>query len=186
MNLLHWLYSWKIKLMTDFSDSLRKLQKSVIYIWKQKFGNARQLLTAVMIGKLTTALREWFAMNQQQVAIAQRTPDRNPETHRQHTFASHTPLQKSPPSRWGGTTKVKMSHTPINTASQHGFLSQVYDHFGNQIISLFVTALDIRITFYLIVIKSGTQSNRCSADWVVEQDPGKVLGLNIFWKHHVL
>lgn len=33
---------------------------------------------AVTIGKLTTALREWLAMSQQQVAIAQRTPDRNP------------------------------------------------------------------------------------------------------------
>lgn len=110
-----------------------------------------------MIGKLTTALREWFAMNQQQVAIAQRTPDRNPETHRQHTFANHIPFQKSPHSRWSGATKVKISHTPINTASQHGFLSHVYDHFGNQIISLFVTALDIRITFYLIDIKSSTQ-----------------------------
>lgn len=125
-----------------------------------------------MIGKLTTALRERFAMNQQQVAIAQRTPDRNPETHRQHTFANHIPLQKGPHPRRNGTTEVEISHTSINTDSQRGFLSHVYDYFGKQIISLFVTALGVRITFYLTDIKSSTQSNRCSKDWVIERDPG--------------
>ena len=37
-------------------------------------------LTAVMIGKLITALSEWLAMNQQQVAMAHSTPDRKPGT----------------------------------------------------------------------------------------------------------
>lgn len=33
-----------------------------------------------MIGKLITALSEWLAMNQQQVAMAHSTPDRKPGT----------------------------------------------------------------------------------------------------------
>lgn len=37
-------------------------------------------LTAVMTGKLITALSEWLAMNQQQVAMAHSTPDRKPGT----------------------------------------------------------------------------------------------------------
>lgn len=96
---------------------------------KQKFGKAVQLLTAVMIGKLTTALREWFAMNQQQVAMAQSIPDRNPETHTHHMFTNHLPSWKIHTPGRAGMLKCPDQHTPINTDGQHGFFSRVLGPF---------------------------------------------------------
>lgn len=109
--------------MTVPSDSLRILQKNQIYIWKTKIWRNIQLLTAVIIGKLTTALRALLAMNQQQVAIAQRTPDRNPETHANSAHLQTTFLSwKVHTLETVGILKRSFQCIPIDIFGQHDFM----------------------------------------------------------------
>lgn len=93
------------------------------------------VLTAVIIGKLTTALREWLAMNQQQVAIAQRAPDRKPET---HTNSAHLPATfpswKIRAVDRAGILGCSYQRIPVDMVGQHGFFELFYDHFGKQVI----------------------------------------------------
>ena len=70
----------------------------------------------MIIGKLTTALRVWLAINQQQEAIAQSTPDRNPET---HTNIAHLKAmffsQKIHTLDIAGMLKYTIQCIPLNT-----------------------------------------------------------------------
>lgn len=132
--------------MTVPSDSLRMLQKNQIYIWETKIWRNIQLLTAVIIGKLTTALRAWLAMNQQQVAIAQRTPDRNPETHANGAHLQTTFLSwKVHTLETVGILKCSYQCIPIDIFGQHDFM----------------IILDAKSFFFVVVLDCCVYNNQC-------------------------
>lgn len=150
MNLLYCLAPENQQPMTDFSDSSRKLQKSVILMENK---NLEMQYSYYCSDDWKIDSQHWESCSHEPTAGGD-CPEtwRTLETHRQPTFANHIPLQKiAHPVEW--TIQWKYHIPRAHPRPKVGFLSHVYDYFGKQIIS-FVTALGVRITLLLTDIKS--------------------------------
>ena len=132
MNLLHWLYSWKIK-----------LHDRLLWFTKKASEKCDLHLENKNLEMQYSYLRQWWLENWPQhwesgllwTNSRWRLPRGLRTGTLKHTDSTRWPttyLSRKVHTPGGTTTKVNTSHTPISTDSQHGFLSHVYDHLENK------------------------------------------------------